>query len=528
MPSATAPGFLLDAYGRAAVYGGQGNLHRRTAEDDDKRPPPPSHFADYRTLFSPHRYRELVTECRHLGTRSLVAALLENRADYVAASHYAPVFEGADEAWGTEATAALLDALKLCNLRGPRFDWRTTWRLSSPTRATDGSWFILLTEWPDSGMPALQVFEGHRIGQRDTSEGLVGKSDAFTITADGKRITGAYAGLPINQGIIYNAQGYEVAYRVLGADPDGRDDQDISARDMIHVARPRHFSEGRPAPDLAPAVLDLVALDLAQTAQLDQQIIDAMQTVVESNGSGKYDPSANFRPNGQQEKTEVYTRGSTKFIKSGYEAKPWQTERPSDQWMNFDWRVGSRAAAALRWRLEMLDPSKLGGVNGRAFQDQINTAIADEFAIDYDPCVRVIRYFVAKLIKRRVIPNHEEARLWGVAQPPWFEVDRNSGRLDLEDVAAGRTAMSILHGRDGRRTIDILRARAHTFKQALAVAKENPDVPFAVILGDQGATASRSGFYPQQDPKATPPPDGQPDPGTQPRQPGQPTQKPAA
>ncbi|HEY1111126.1 MAG TPA: hypothetical protein VGE76_20890, partial [Opitutaceae bacterium] len=135
---------------------------------------------------------------------------------------------------------------------------------------------------------------------------------------------------------------------------------------------------------------------------------------------------------------------------------------------------------------------------------------------DYDPAVRVIQYFAAKLIQLGVIPNHEEARMWGIATPPWVEIDRNSARIDLEEVAAGRTSMATLHGRDGRRSIDVLRSRAHLYKSALQVYKENPTVPFNIILGDLGVTSNRQGYYPQQDPNETPPPDGKPDPGTQP------------
>jgi hypothetical protein len=498
MPTATAPGFLVDGYGRPATYYGTGNLHRPSRADEALRERPASLFADYLTLLSAYRYRELTNRCRTLATRGLVAAILEQRADYVAGSHFAPVFEGADEKWGSTAHTALLEALAMCNLRGPRFDWRTTWRLSSITRATDGSWFILLTEWPDSGgLPALQCFEGHRIGQRDPEAGTVGPTDALTILTDGSVRRGVYRGLKIDQGIIYNPAGQEVAYRVLGPATDGSEDQDISARDMIHVARPRRYSEGRPLPDLAAAAMDFTALDMAQTAQLDQQIIDARQTVIESNASGKapdYAPGAGFGQSGRPaEPTEVYERGGTKFIKSGFDAKPWQTQRPSDQWMNFDWRVGARAAAAIRWRLEMLDPSHLGGAANRAFQDQINTAIADEFAIDAPAAIRVVRYFTAKLIQARILPEHPEARAWGIAPPPWFEVDRNSARIDLEEVAAGRVSMSRLHQRDGQRTIDVLRSRAHLYKLAQQVHAEDTTVPFEIILGDLGRTTARTG-----------------------------------
>ena len=499
MPSATAPGFLLDPYGRPAVYGGQGNLYRRTRSDDDLRPKPPSHFADFLALLSPHRYRELVTECRYLRTRGLVSAVLENRADYVSASHYRPRFTGTDEAYGSDLIAALEESLLLCNLRGPRFDWRTTWRLSSISRATDGSFFVLLTSWGDTDQPALQVFEGHRVGQRDTSVAVVEKGSAFTINTEGRRIQTPYVGLAINQGIIYNAAGQEIAYRLLGPDPEGTEDQDISARDMIHVARPRSHSEGRPVPDLAPAALDFLALQEAQTAALDNQIHDAKLTAIETNATGTPDPNLQLtgmggRGPGDGSPTQLVDRGTYRYFKSGQgNIEVPNITRPSVQWMAFDQRVASRSAAALGWRIEMLDPEKIGaGAANRAFQDQINTRIQDEFQIDRPAVRRVLRYFAAKLIKSGVIPNHEEAAALDIAPPPYFEVDRASAKYDLDDVAAGRSAMTILRARDGHTDREVYEMRAAAYKTAQAVAAET-GVDIEIIRGDEGATVQRTG-----------------------------------
>ena len=494
MPSLTVPGFLLDQFGRPALYGGAGNLHRRSNEDERLRPLPPSHFGDYITLLSSGRYRQLVSECRALASRGLVSALLDQKADYVAASGFRPRFSGEDSEYGALALDALEDALKICNIRGPRFDWRRTWRLAVPTRATDGRYFILLTTWGDTDQPAIQLLEGHRIGQRDENKPVVGALDALTITADGQKVRGAYVGLFINNGVITNPQGTEVAYRVLGPDKD--QDYDISARDMIHVATPSRYSEGTPPPDLARALTDFLAIDTAQTCQLDQQIVDAKLTVVEKNASGKADPVAamagmgGVTPDGTP--TELVERANWRYIKSGTgELQPWQSQRPSDQWMNFDARVASRAAAAIKWRVEMLDPTALRGAATRAFQDQINTAIAEEFSTIEAPAARVIGYFIAKLTQLGVLPAHPEWNEWCIAPPPWFEVDRASARLDLEDVAAGRTPMSTLHARDGHTTVEVYTARATAYELALETQSAHPEVPLEFILGDLGRTTSR-------------------------------------
>ncbi len=511
MPNNTLPGFLFDAYGRQAFWGGGSVLHQRTSDDDRLRPRAQNHFADYISLLSGWNYRELVSECRSIASRGVVNAILEQKADYVAASHYCPRFLGTDSKYGEKSLDALQAALQICNIRGGRFDWRTTWRLSVPTRATDGSFFVLLTSWGDTGWPALQVLEGHRIGQRDNCGNAVAAGDAWTniVAEDGTatKRKGAYTGLRIDKGIIFNAAGTEVAYRVLGATAE--QDEDVSARDMIHVSRPRRFSEGRPAPEMATALLDFLAIDLAQTCQLDQQIEDARLTLIETNATGKYDAGAAFATAPRTgttagAPTEVMERAHTRIIKSGMTLTPHEASRPSDQWMNFDWRVLQRATASIRWRAEMLDPSKLGGSATRAFQDQVNTCIHDEFAIDAPAATRALRYFVAKLTGLGVIPKHAEWQAWGIASPPWFEVDRASAKIDIDDVASGRVPMSVLHQRDGNTTAEVYKQRINAYKQAIALQKANPDVPLDIILGDLGMTAQRSGYFPLADPTPDP------------------------
>ena len=510
MPTTLVPGFLVDAFGRPAVFTSAPNLYRRTPDDQRLRPAPPNHFADYSTLFDANNYRKLVSECRALASRGLVSALLRQKAGYVAASHFSPRFLGSDSDYGAEVMPALLSALKICNLRGPRFDWRESWRLSIPTRATDGRYFVLLTTWPDSGWPALQFLEGHRIGQRDQTKNIVGKADAYTRTCDddGKcsTLTGAYRGLLINNGVIYNDSGTEVAYRLLGATPD--DDEDIS---MIQVARPSRYSESTTPPELAPAVLEFLALEAAQTAQLDQQIADAKLTFVEKNETGRQDPAlalAGMGPlnaSGDGSPAEMIERATWRYVKSGSGGiDTVKTDRPSDQWMNFDLRVASRAAAAVGWRVEMLDPSALRGAATRAFQDQINTTIFDEFSTIEPAAVRALGYIVSKLAKLGVIPESDEWMCWGIAPPPWFEVDRNSARIDLEEVAAGRVAMSTLHQRDGTTTPEVYQSRIHAYKLAVEMQKANSDVPLPIILGDLGTTtlqsAQQDGTAPEPEP----------------------------
>jgi hypothetical protein len=502
MPSAVVPGFatILDSRGNPMRTGPTGTMYRRTERDDKLRPSPPNHYGDYIDLLSPRRAKQLISESRAIGTRGQPASLLEQKADYVAASDFRPTFLGTDADYGTTALPLLEDALKISNLRGWLYDWKTTWRLTIPAMATSGRVYVLLTTWPDTDYPALQILEAHRIGQRDDGKEKVSNDDAYTTTPDGKRLRGAYRDLRIKNGIIYNAVGTEVAYRVLGPEQDGSEDQDISARDLFPVARPRNFSEGVTPPEIAAALFDFIGLELAQSAALTTQINDAKLTVVETNETGKADPSQELLgmapKNLDGTPTQLVDEGEWRYVKSGKGKLDFPAPtRPTDQWQNFDQRVHSRGAAGIRWRSEMLDPAALKAASNRALQDQINTLIRESFSTVAKGATRALGYISAKLTGAplNILPLHAESRAWGIAAPPWFEVDRASAKYDLDDVAAGRISMETLHHRDGTTSVEVMASRAKVYMQALAIAKKNPEVPLEVIMGDLGMTVQRTG-----------------------------------
>lgn len=475
------PSAILDAFGKPAQYLGSGGaLYQRNQDDARLRPPPGAHFDDYMSLLSSGRWKQLVSESRAIGSRGLVAAALVQKADYVSGSHWRPYFTGEDADYGEEAEELLEDTAGLCCTRGPRYDWRTIWRLGVLTNGPDGGFFILLTD-NGEGWPLLQPLEAHRIGQRGSGAMLVTAKDAFsTITDDDgmeERITTPYVDLRIVNGIIYNKAGAEVAYRVLGPTP--AEDEDVSARNMIHVAAPRWFSEGRPIPQIAPALLDLLGVDLARTCQLDQQVIDSKLTLIEENDTGRRDPIKDLvnppftQPTLNNTAPDVIERGGIRYVKKGGGSiKAHDSSRPSDQWMNYDLRMAATAIAAIGWRLEMLDPSALRGAATRAFQDQINTTIMNCFADVRHAAKRCTQYRVAKFTNLGMLRDHEEFLKWDITPPPEFVVDRNSASIDLELVRGGADAMPYVHRRAGHRPRQVLTTQAKYEKMKDEIAKQ--------------------------------------------------------
>ncbi len=483
------PSAILDAFARPAVYQGSGGnstaLYPRTGDDARLRPPPKNHFDDYAALLNPALWRRLLSESRAIASRGQVAAALWQKADYVSGSHWRLYFTGEDMAWGDAAEELLEETTTAVCTRGPRYDWRTIWHIGVPTCASDGGYFILLTSAQnDPTWPLLQPIEAHRIGQRDAGMTVKAKSASTQIRNTDDPSLGPvtiwtpYTDLRIQNGIITNKQGMEIAYRVLGPTPE--EDEDVSARDMIHVGAPKWFSELRPLPEIAPALMDLLGVDVARTSQLDQQILDSKLTVIEKNQTGKRDQirdmlnPAPIAPNPTTGSSpEMVERAQYRYVKMGQgELEPWQTNRPSDQWMNYDHRMSANAMAAIRWRLEMLNPEALKGAATRGFQDQINTLFLSVFEFFRHPVRRCGRYLISKHIQGGRLPDNKEFLKWDVTPPPEFVVDRASLRYEIEGVKAGYQSMPTLQRRNGMRSNKVLEEQAKYVAAKKALAKK--------------------------------------------------------
>ncbi len=483
------PSAILDAFARPAVYQGSGGnssaLYPRTGDDSRLRPPPRNHFDDYAALLNPALWRRLLSESRAIASRGQVAAALWQKADYVSGSHWRLYFTGEDSKWGDQAEELLEETTTAVCTRGPRYDWRTIWHIGVPTCASDGGYFVLLTSAQnDPTWPLLQPIEAHRIGQRDGATTVKAKSAKTQIRNTDDLSLGPvtiwtpYTDLRIQNGIITNKQGMEIAYRVLGPTPE--EDEDVSARDMIHIGAPKWFSELRPLPEIAPALMVLLGVDIARTSQLDQQILDSKLTVIEKNQTGKRDQirdmlnPAPIAPNPTTGSSpEMVERAQYRYVKMGQgELEPWQTNRPSDQWMNFDERMSAEAIAAFGWRSEMLNPATLKGAATRGFQDQINTLISNCFSRFVPGVLRAGRYLISKHIQGGRLPDNPDFLKWAIQTPPEFIVDRAALRYEIEGVKAGFQSMPELQRRNGMRPLKVLEEQAKYVAGKKAIAKK--------------------------------------------------------
>ncbi len=486
MPSKMLQGFSNVWNGISSIWNGRSIYPAISPETEHRRPIHPNTARDFTDLLPQPRFFQAVSDCRWLCISSdIVNGALLQKADYVSASDWCTHFTGKDRIWGELAEEKCEQLDKYCCTRGERYPWRKMWWLTIPHLGTDGGIFLNLTE-TDTGWPLVQPIEAQRVASRNVDMVVAdGSAKSWIRDESGNLapIATPYGGLKIMSGIIYDEAGREVAYRVLGDKDDGSADVDISAQDMIHLADPRWFSEGRPLPEVAASALALQDIHLGRQAQLTKHIHSARLIALQKTEDGKppaarrlEDPLATRTPLGSR--TTMVEEGTRTTIKHKDEMTPWDTKTPGGEWMAYDDKIVGSALHAIGWRIEMLDPSGLKGANTRGFADQINTSILAAFNARKDAVRRVRQWQIAKLIARGDLPASEEWWMWGVTPPPEFSPD--PGRAitsELEAVRSGAQSMPHLHRRWGQRPAEVLNEQADYIILKREIAAERGITP---------------------------------------------------
>ncbi len=498
---------LLDQFGRPTqwISTTPANSRFKSTEDDRYRLARPKLFDDMARLLGRERYKALISDARWIAEAfPLVQEAVQQKAEYVGAAGWLPEFVGADRSYGERATRILHDALTISDLRGGLFDWDDQWEIAGRLWDIDGGSFQVFTQTPETDFPQLQNIETHRIGQRGSAH-VVGEADAYTYieSAGGqvRKVWGAYRGKLILNGIIYDSAGRELAYRVLGKDPS--EDRDISARDMMHVCHPRWYSEGRPAPSIAYAVLDWY--DVKETREFERlaQKVNSALTLIESNETGEApaiprmgDGPATPVTTGEPQEQTLFG-GLVRYIKNGGNLKAHESSRPSDGWQKFDRTIVAGAFYGMGWRIEMMDLSLLGGAGVRGFQDNINMKIFTRHKRLKRFSKRAINRTMGRLILRRDIEEHPEWDRWEIPQPPEFNVDQGRAmQQDRDNVRFGvDSTPDVIRRTFGKHYEEVLRKQAEYVKRKKEIAAEfglQPDeIGTLLKVGDSGDTVGK-------------------------------------
>ncbi len=133
----------------------------------------------------------------------------------------------------------------------------------------------------------------------------------------------------------------------------------------------------------------------------------------------------------------------------------------------------------------------------RGFQDNINTAIFARHRRLARHATRIIRYFVAKLIKRGDIPESPDWYKWLIPQPPEFSVDAGrAAQADRDNIRFGVDCHpDVIRRSLGVSYLHVLRKQAEYVSRKKEIAQEfglePEEIATNLKVGDSTETVQR-------------------------------------
>ena len=177
---------------------------------------------DTKSSVSDYGWRELLSGSRFLFSNfGPIRGAIFQMANYAVGCGFNVQYRGANRAWGEQMEEAIAQHDKICDIRGGNYDFRSALILDLVSIIRDGDTGFLLTE-TENGYPLYQSIASHRLASgRDGSSGEV--------------TSGRFSGFSICHGVIQNAFGRPVGYRICD---EGAPDEftDIPADSFGHRA----------------------------------------------------------------------------------------------------------------------------------------------------------------------------------------------------------------------------------------------------------------------------------------------------
>jgi hypothetical protein len=426
---------ILDQYGRPVSIQ---RKFSRASERGSGRPYTPVSLGDIDDLINAYDHKTLLSASRRLfSNMGLPRGAIIQKANYSVGRAWDAKFLGSNRSWGQQAEEWLrYQFYPVSDVRGNMYDFKTNLHIDSISIDRDGDYGVMLTE-SKNGFPQFQRFGAHRIGQRDNQKKTVE--------------SGPYKGAKIKNGVISNKIGRPVAYRILG-DDDSKD-QDVSARDFIHVFNPYWYEQGRGLPAGIHAIDKLLTSERSEEWEEMAMLMVSSLGLIEYNETGLADDdnasviTGSVQSDGTEGiSTQSFAGGSVRHFKanSGARLESIKHDRPGDLWEKFQDRMARHYIAGFDWSYAFAwKPESLTGVSQRVELEKVGKAIQDRQALLNGPAKRMISYAIAKAIKLGQLPKNDEWYKWGFNLPPKLSIDagRDSKR-NIEEYKIGAKNMT--------------------------------------------------------------------------------------
>jgi len=442
----------------------------------------PNLLADASRMLPAIHYRELLSDSRYIYTsgNGMVAGAVHKKADYTIGDSWWPQYVGSDSAWRARSEPYVNEWSQSCELRGLPYTWNRIAWLSSVCLDRDGDCFCLLTNDPDTGRPAYQFFEAHRVAS-PSGIGIVP--------------SGPYKDATLVNGIAYDRFNRPVAYNFV---PDNWNWGSsaamwnwIPARSVIHIFDPRWFSQGRGVPAISYGIFDWYDMSEICDAEKISVKANSALAIIEKNETGMHDNtaqtiasrSANWPGCGAgKPQFEMMENGLFRYIKTNGEITSHKSDRPSGTWQGFMEHIARGAFSGMDWPIEVAwNMASVGGAAVRAVVNQAQRSVNSRQSVLRSAFRNALLYAVGQMIEVGELPFTQDWALWTFTTPPKFSVDVGRDRQNQrEDLTVGSVTLTQIVNDMGGDTEAHLRTRAKDYKLALQVA-EQEGVPVEVV-----------------------------------------------
>lgn len=404
--------------------------------------------------------------------------------------------------WNAAAGEWFREWSRFCDL-STRQHFGTLQGIAVRAEGVDGECFIRLTYSPDTGRPRVQLIESHRIG---------------SATLNGRFTREGYHEF---DGIVFEPTGRPAFYIVAnnGAPMMGRKPTNVTlipADEMVHIYEPARAGQPRGITLFHSVLHTLHDLDDLQKLEMLAAKDASTTSTVVTGGAGEAEGSSggigsSLRGQASAEdpaKIEAYIEkkigGRTVYLKDGYKAEQFRSDRPSPAMREF-WEylvktvcrgVGVSYAAVNDYE---------GGWGGAALRGAV---AADNRFFDVRASVllpgldRIYQHAIGWAIRNGEIRDKKGNII--PAPPDFYKIEWHSPRRSTVDI--GRESAAVLNelraglrtyrdvlGEGGQDWRDTLRQRIMEQKFIADVAKEL-ELPAGLVLGLLGA-ANNTGTY---------------------------------
>ena len=452
---------------------GQPYQSRRPARAADRdtrsRPYESVEMKDIGALVPSWDRKTIVSASRKLYlNEEILKGAIEQKSMYSVGRAWLPKFQGEDKSWGDKAAKWLSDEwYQLCDIRGNEYDFTTTLYTTSNAIDRDGEAWELLTE-DRTGYPRVQQIPAHRVGCSYSTDGGYIKE-------------GPYRNAKIRDGIAYNRLGQPVAASILSE--DGKSEQWVSYRDLIHNFDPSWQEQGRGLPAFTASLNKL--RDMLQSHEWEQHALLMASAIglIEKNETGGPDMGdpMNALTGGEDGVTagcgvtvESFAGGMMRYFRanSGGGIEQLVNARPGPEWESFHDRIIRAALVGVGWPYSLWKPSGQGTAE-RNDISKAQLAVEDRQETLKKGARRKVGYAIAKAIKLGILEPSADWWKWDFTMPKKLTID--DGRVSKELIEmwkAGHTNQTDILGAYGKSLEEHLRERAEEIALGKVIAKE--------------------------------------------------------